>query len=168
MRTVSILAFAAIVVLIGCSKAPEASRSPVERTPFRAVADTKQVMNWILEPNADVVWEAVGTIVTAEGEQNLAPSTEEQWQAVRNAAATVAEFGNLLMLEGRARDRGEWMRKARALIDASNEAVQAAEAKDTAMLFTAGGDMYLACTACHTQYVIGGMQRVAGDQIPNE
>jgi hypothetical protein len=47
------------------------------------------------------------------------------------------------------------MAKSRALIDASAEVVKAAEAKDKEMLFTTGGDMYAACTSCHTQYVIG-------------
>jgi len=46
----------------------------------------KQVMNWVLEPNADVVWMSAGSIITEEGEEDLSPETDEQWQAVLNAA----------------------------------------------------------------------------------
>jgi hypothetical protein len=44
---------------------------------------------------------------------------------------------------------------ARAMIDRANDCVQAAEAKDLEALFTQGGELYLACTACHAKYVIG-------------
>ena len=29
--------------------------------------DVKQTMNWIIEPNADVLWDSVGTIITEAG-----------------------------------------------------------------------------------------------------
>jgi hypothetical protein len=110
-------------------------------------------MNWILDPNADVVWGAVGTIVTSEGEQEFAPTTDEQWTTVRNSAATVVESGNLLMMNGRARDQDDWIRKTQDMMSAAKQVLQAAEAKDADTLFTAGSDMYLACSACHAQYI---------------
>ncbi len=110
-------------------------------------------MSWIMDPNADVVWAAVGTIFTAEGEQKIAPKTDEEWTAVRNSAATVIECGNLLMMEGRASDQGEWMKRVQELMRTANEVLQAVDAKDAETLFTAGSDMYLACSACHAQYI---------------
>lgn len=142
-------------LLSACQRAVPPEVPSAAPAVFHNVTDMKQVMNWILEPNADVVWMSAGSIISEEGEQDLSPQTDEQWQAVRNAAATVAASGNILMLESYARDRGEWMTKARALIDASAEVIKAAEAKDKETLFTTGGDMYAACTSCHTQYVIG-------------
>jgi cytochrome c556 len=41
------------------------------------------------------------------------------------------------------------------MIDEANKCVAAAEAKDLEALFTAGGDLYLACTACHAKYLVG-------------
>lgn len=126
---------------------------------FQEVADVKQLMNWIMEPNADVLWEAVGTIITMEGEQNLRPETDEQWTAIRDAAAVVAESSNLLLTPGRLQDRGDWVKHAHHLAKVAQEAIAAAEAKDVDALFTAGGDVYLACTECHSQYAIG-LQKV--------
>ena len=147
------------LLLYGCNSADtpsgatqSASGSSAQGTPFHTIADTKQLMNWILDPAADVVWGAVGTIITAEGTERIEPKTDEEWTAVRNSAAVVAESGNLLMLPGRARDQ-EWMDFARKLIDTANETLQAAEAKDAETLFTAGSDMYLVCAACHEKYL---------------
>ena len=123
--------------------------------------DLKQLMNWIIDPNADVVWAAVGTVVTAEGEQKFMPQTDEQWTTVRNAAATVIESGNLLMMEGRARNADDWMQKVQELMRRANEVLQAAEAKDADTLFTAGSDMYLACSACHSQYIFDAADQAA-------
>ena len=43
----------------------------------------------------------------------------------------------------------------RKMIDEANKCVQAIEAKDLETLFTAGGDLYIACSECHAKYVIG-------------
>ena len=112
-------------------------------------------MNWIIDPNADALWDSVGTIITEAGREEIMPKTEEEWTAVRNNAAVVAEAGNLLMMEGRAFDQGEWMKASRGMIDAAEEAIQAAEAKDVQGLFDAGGAVYQACTDCHAKYALG-------------
>ena len=62
---------------------------------------TKQVMEWILDPATDVIWDSAGTIITEQGSRELAPTTEEGWEHVRNSAAVVAETGNLLRVPGR-------------------------------------------------------------------
>ena len=69
--------------------------------PFNAVVDMKQLMTWVIDPAADVVWDSVGTIMTEAGTKEVAPHTGEQWDAVRNGAAMLAESGNLLMIEVR-------------------------------------------------------------------
>jgi len=145
-------------LLVGCnaSKDSEADKTASATAPkFELKATTAQLMNWILDDRADVVWASVGSIITEKGEEQLAPKTEEDWAAVRNAAATVAQAGNLLLLAPHARDQGDWAAMTHKMIEEANKCVQAAEAKDLETLFTAGGDMYLACTACHAKYVIG-------------
>jgi hypothetical protein len=154
MKRISILLIS-LTTLCACnSEAPPVEPVATTGPEYQLVADVKQVMNWILDPSSDVIWGAVGTIVTQEGQQELAPETDEQWTAIRDSAAIVAEAGNLLLMPGRARDQGDWAKHSRALTKAAQEAIAAAEAKDTASLFTAGGDIYLVCTACHEQYAL--------------
>jgi hypothetical protein len=136
-----------MLALLGC--APD---QPDTR--FDAVADVKQVMTGILEPAAEVYWDAVGTIMDTTGVHEIAPRTEEEWTAVRHAALVIAESGNLLNLEGRIRDRDRWVTLSRALTDAGREALAAAERQDTRAVFDAGGRVYEACTACHAAYAL--------------
>jgi hypothetical protein len=160
-----LLVSACALLAVGCSsKAPPATAGASTAPPFQNVANVKQVMNWIIEPNADVLWDSVGTIITEQGIEEIQPQTEEEWEAVRNSAAVIAESGNLLMMEGRAFDRDQWMKDARGMIDAANTAIQAAEAKDVAALFDAGGVVYESCTACHSKYALG-LQRTEGEPL---
>jgi hypothetical protein len=108
----------------------------------------------VVDPSADVVWESVGTIVTAEGIEEIRPRDEEEWTEVAQAAWVLTESANSLMIGNRPKDTSDWMRLARELSDASLTAARAAESHDAELLFTAGGDIYLACTACHEQYNI--------------
>ena len=118
----------------------------------QAVADVKQVMSVILEPAADTYWDAVGTVSDTTGTTEIAPKNAEEWAEVSRAALVVAESGNLLMMEGRARDRDQWMRLARQMVDAGVKAMAAADSRDPAKVFEAGGDLYEVCTACHAAY----------------
>lgn len=154
------------LALFGCGSAqpPAAPASaPPPVATFGSVTDMKQLMNWVIDPAADVVWASVGTIVNLEGTKEIVPRTDEEWAAVRNSAATVAESANLLMLPGRARNQDDWMTKARGLSDAAAEALRAAEVKDTEALFDAGGTIYQACSDCHAKYLTGEAQ---GQPVP--
>ena len=105
---------------------------------------TKQVMEWILDPATDVIWDSAGTIITEQGSQELAPTTEEGWEHVRNSAAVVAETGNLLRVPGRSLGP-DWNKYSRGLLEAGQVALKAARAKDSDALFDAGGQLYQAC-----------------------
>ena len=144
MRPVGLAALAGLV-LAGCG-------GP-EPPPFKPLADNKLLMPAMVDPNADIVWEAVKTIDSKEGTQEIRPRTDEAWTAVRNAAVTLAESGNLLMMVPRAKDGGEWMKLSQRMIDTSEAAIKAAEAKNADRLFSVGGDIYDACSACHQQYM---------------
>ena len=115
----------------------------------------KQLMEWVIDPAADVVWESVAIIITEKGENHKAPKTDDEWAAVRNAAATMVESGNLLMMSTRARDDKNWNAAARRLSDAATIALQAAEKKDVAALFDSGATIFNACSACHARYRVG-------------
>jgi hypothetical protein len=121
--------------------------------PFKPVADTKLLMQSVVDPNADIVWDAVKTIETKEGTQEIRPKNDEEWTAVRNAAIAVAESGNLLMMVPRAKNSGEWMQLAQDMINTGQEAIKAAEARNADKLFTVGGDIYDSCSNCHRKYL---------------
>lgn len=109
----------------------------------------------VIEPAADVYWGAVGTVTDKNGTVETAPTTDDGWNAVRNAAATVAESGNLLMIAPRARNRDEWMTLARGLVEAGERARAAAESRKAKAVFDAGADVYQACVNCHAIYLVG-------------
>ncbi len=112
-------------------------------------------MNAVLERPANVVWESVGEVITADGTETRRPNTPEEWQTVRDAAVTVTEAANLLMLPGRARDTGEWMQSAAGLIVEGERLIAAIDRKSTQDVFDVGADMYEACVRCHMQFMPG-------------
>ena len=131
----------------GCRAEPPPS-------PFRPVADMKQLMASVLEPAADGYWDAVGTIDDEKGSTSFAPRSDEEWIAVRDRAYLIAESGNLLMITPRAPDAAEWTRLSQALVEAGRRAIAAAESRDPAAVFDAGAEVYEACSKCHASYAI--------------
>jgi hypothetical protein len=120
--------------------------------PYQAVADVKQLMVSVVEPAADEYWDAVGAIIDDKGTHEFQPETTEEWEALRNHAYVIAESGNLLMMNTRARDGGDWMTMSQSLIAAGRRAVRAAEARSAPAVFDAGGEVYEACANCHEKY----------------
>ncbi len=110
-------------------------------------------MDWILDPHADVIWASAGSVVTAEGTQDLAPTTEEGWVTVRNAAATIAEFSNLLMMPEHARERAGWVEIAQGLQATAVQLINAADHHDADAVFNYGGQLYDVCVSCHQIYL---------------
>ena len=140
----------AAALQFGCGEAPKLPAPPAGAA--RPMLSLKQLMEWVIDPAADAVWESVKTIVTEQGTREISPQTQEQWDAVRNGAALLAESSNLLMMETRARDQGEWVAAARRLASTAQKALRAAESKNAAAVFAAGGEIYDACSACHRRY----------------
>jgi hypothetical protein len=144
------------VLLSACTEqAPptDSKQTPqsVAQQPYQVVTNIHQTMAWILDPAADVIWGSAGTIITAQGSEELAPTTDEGWAEVVNAAAVLTEAGNLLMMPGRAAG-DDWIEYSRGLVDAGQLALQAAQAQDSDALFDAGGRIFQVCKACHAQY----------------
>ena len=143
-------AWVVLVFIVTVSFACGSAQSPP--SPYQPVASVKQLMLDVIDPAADVVWDSVGTIVTADGIEELYPKTEEDWNSVRGSALILAEAGNLLMMEPRARDNEEWMEMSQAIVDAGSAAVSAAEAEDVERIFALGEDIYYSCDNCHMKY----------------
>lgn len=121
--------------------------------PFKAVAETKDIMEHVMERQADIVWGAAGHIITAEGDQDLRPTTEEQWVAVRAAALTLTETGNLLMVAPRAQDNDRWMKNVQLMMAQGEKMIAAIDRKDSQAMFDVGSDLYDTCTNCHMHYM---------------
>ena len=143
-RLAALLAAASTAWSLGCG---------AQAPPFKPVADTKLLMQSVVDPNADVIWDSVKTIITAQGTEEIRPRTEAEWTAVRNSAIALAESGNLLMMAPRARNGGEWMTLSQELVDTSQAAMRAADSRNADRLFTVGGDIYDACSHCHQRYM---------------
>lgn len=135
--------------------APLACERPPAPPPFAAVADMRQLMASVVEPAAELYWDAVGSVDDSSGTTAIFPRTPEAWDIVRNSAYVVAESGNLLMMAPRAVDQGEWMTLSRAMLDAGQRAITAAEARDTSAVFNVGAELYETCTNCHARYAVG-------------
>ena len=163
-----------IVFASACRGAEEAA---LPQPPYTNTATIKDIMLGIVDPSADVVWNAVGTIVDPKGADERKPRADEDWEAVRYAALRLAEATNLLMVPGRKMARpGEksvapgvelepeemealvqkdlqgWYMRANALHDVAIEALKAADAKDPEQLFEVGYHIEMACESCHRQY----------------
>ena len=148
-RNCQLLAGSLLVLLTNCAKQPD---PPNPSPPIKAVATLEEVMHGMVIPHAEVVWNASGTIFTAKGTEERKPKSDNEWLTVEASATTLTEAGNLLMMEGRAKDTGRWMDRARALREAGDAVHKAAKSKNVAALFEKGGDLFDACQGCHFDY----------------
>jgi hypothetical protein len=142
--TIRVASVAALAFSVACGGPPPPSYKPV--------VDVKQLMQGIVDPSADGVWESVATIFTKAGTEERRPRTDKEWAAVRSHAMTLAEAGNLLMMPGRAKAGADWMTFSQELIDTSAVALRAAEAKDVDGLMNVGGRIDEVCERCHKKY----------------
>jgi len=132
-----------------------AKRAPAGRTADQKVvpvASVKQIMKGIVGPATDRVFDSVQFIITASGTEAKAPKTDGEWEAVGNDAAAIIESGNLILMDGRAVDAGEWSKMSRAMIDAAKIVLRATEAKDSEKVFEAGDALNASCDNCHEKY----------------
>lgn len=157
-----------------------ACTQPRAEPPVPSVAPTatvKDLMQGLIDPSADVVWNAVATISDESGTEERMPRTDDEWAEVRLGAIRVIEGAHLLLMPGRKvtrpgeksvapgielegpemealidKDRAAWNVRVRALHDAGLLALKAIEAKDAPTLFEVGEQIEHACEACHSQY----------------
>ena len=153
MRTKIMLIVAAGLMVGSC--AADAPTGP----PFRTDTTVRMLMANMVDPAADLVWDAVGTIIDADGENHWEPETEEEWLTVRYGAMTLIEGGNLLMMDTRARDQDQWIRLSEGMTAAAVRMFQAAEAEDAEEVFALGEDVYNSCNNCHMLYWVDDLDR---------
>src|SRR5437762_3543304 len=59
---------------------------PVAKSPFRIVATVKDLMDAMIDPAGDAIFDAVSTTVTPTSTEEKAPKNEDEWTTVRNNA----------------------------------------------------------------------------------
>lgn len=145
--TIKLLAAASLIAggMFGCS-APAQPK-------YDTQTSVAEFMGHVMDPAADAVWTRAGYVVTAEGETELFPKTDEEWEAVEVGAYTLIEAGNTLLLPGRLRDEPQWAASVAQLAAAARQTQAAALAKDKDAVFAGGAAIFQACLSCHSTFV---------------
>src|SRR5215510_1611300 len=84
-----------------CSSNQSAGPSASPQAEFRTTATIKDIMDSLVDPSADEIWESVATVVDASGVHDKYPRTDEEWKTVRRDAIRLLEATNLLQMPGR-------------------------------------------------------------------
>ncbi len=144
---------------------------------FEPTATVADVMEYVVMPTAQRLWDSVAVDVTKKGIIEKAPKTDADWAAVRGDALTLAEMANALMIPGRRTDKpgavseypedelsgdqieklreqnwGAWVAHAQVLHTAVMESIKAVDARDKDKLSDAGGSLDEACESCHLEF----------------
>ena len=119
--------------------------------PFKAHVDMKTFMEHVLTPAAQIVWSVNGAVIDANGEHDLSPKTDGDWERIISGAATLAEATNALMIPGRAQD-AQWNFYVQKLAEAADKAYQAAEAHDLKSVSEISDRLDGICASCHRHY----------------
>ena len=82
-----------------CQSKPAAAEPVAQQ--FQATSSVREIMQSIVAPSAQGLWDSVGTISNSKGTFDLAPHTDAEWAAVRRNAVTLVESANLLLIHGR-------------------------------------------------------------------
>ena len=141
----------AVAVAACAAAAVSPSRGAAPAAPFRAQVDMRTFMEHVLTPAATVIWHVNGSIIDAQGEHDLAPRTDSDWEQVISGAATLAEASNALMIPQRVRDR-YWIRFSQALAAAAAKAYRGAEHHDLKAVSEVSDQLDAICAACHRHY----------------
>ena len=133
--------------------APAETAAPAGPPSFRGDIPMNILMQGPVTLAAEVYWDSVRIVVDFEGEHIYQPETDDDWHVVWQAGISIAESANLMMDDERALDQGEWLTMSNALYDAGLSAARAAEAQDYEAVLDEGEKVYIACSACHEQYM---------------
>jgi hypothetical protein len=160
-------------LLAGCAAPAAPENPPPAAPPYRPVATIREVMNSVIDPSIDEVWNSVKTVID-DGSTDHAPTSDEDWAEVRRHALIVSEAANLLMMRNRpvaapgapslAPGIELTPEEIRALIDKNPEgwdfyvqqlqdsltpALAAIDAKNPQALFDVGEKIDETCENCH-------------------
>ena len=134
MRTTGALVLVVLLFPLGSATAQEPT--------FQPVGTIGELMRDIIYPLSDELFYVMRS----------PPQTDFEWSQLRRSALTLAESGNLLMIEGRSIQQEDWMDHSKELVDVSTVAWEAAEARDLDAIVALSPRLETSCRACHEQY----------------
>jgi len=164
------------------SKQPSASIPASAQTlwgELQPVVSVKELMNDMIDPASDNIFNAVGTVINAKGIIETAPQTDDDWARVRSGAVTLAEGVDLLKVPRAIAPPGErnasdgpdasdltpeqikakieadpvlWIAKIQALRNINLEVLEIVKRKDVKELSDAGEILDRACESCHLEF----------------
>lgn len=147
--------------------------------PLQLTASIQELMDAVIDPAADALWNSVSIIQTRNGTVFNQPRSDEQWHEVRRRAIVLIEGSNLLVMDGRklvapgsvVLDQGTsgvlgveegqkrldlqhaaFVQFAGALRDAGTQMLAAIDKKDAQAMMNAGAAMDGVCESCHTMF----------------
>jgi hypothetical protein len=171
-----ILATIAVVFGLACVLLCVSYAQQERQAEYRPTTTIRDLMDGVVDPAADTIWNSVSTTITKKDTEEKAPHTDEEWATVRRSAIVLLEASNLLQIPGRHvampgqrneqgielqpeqietlinQDRPAWIRLAHGLHDAATLALHAIDAKDPAKVLESGDAIDKACENCHQRY----------------
>jgi hypothetical protein len=130
---------------------PSLSDNAAPTSLFQAHVDLPTFMEHVLSPAAAVIFKANGVVIDKNGEHDLSPKSDADWEQIVTGAATLAEATNALMIPERVRDQA-WNPYVKKLADAANKAYRAAEVHDFKSISEVSDQLDEICAACHRHY----------------
>jgi hypothetical protein len=124
------------------AQAPATAKPTAPAPATRRVGTMSELMVHLIYPTSDAIFYI----------SSRTPKTDTEWSALQAQALTLAESANLLMMPGRARDQGPWIKDSRLMLDAAAAAFTAAKAKDVAGIEAVSDQLLESCTSCHKAY----------------
>jgi len=124
--------FIFFIASIAIAQAPE----------YQPIGNMSQLMVDIIYPASDALFYV----------ERAKPQNDREWGVLRGTALTLAESGNLLMMPGRARDQGDWIKDAKLLVDVGAAAYKAAQKHDLQAILDLNDQLNTSCIKCHVQY----------------
>lgn len=159
------------------ASAPAPAATSAAYAEFNTSATIREVMNTLIDPNADAIWNAVRFEMDADGEREVFPVTDEEWEVHRRQAIAMIEGANSLMIPGRRvaapgattdfpeyefmpeeveeklrEDRQSWIGFAQGFQTSVLDVIDAIDARDVDRLSETAGLVDAQCESCHSQY----------------
>jgi hypothetical protein len=186
LRMRSVLSVGGLLVTACCSSSSSSKLgTPASATAVKFWGDiqttvsVKELMGDLMDPGSDLIFHAVGSEFTVDGERQWKPVTDEDWDKVRTGAVIMAEASQLLRVHRPWAPPGDlnnsvgqnatelspnqieakvqadpvlWDAKVQVLQNVGREVLELVKNKDADRLLAAGEDLDEACETCHLTY----------------
>jgi hypothetical protein len=165
------------MAVAGCSAKPEATTAAPQSQTFTPVLSVKELMENIIDPQADYVFDAVGSDIGPKGIVDIVPTTDDDWTKIQRGAYVLAESSNLLkmtrkmapdgvangekggpeltpaQIEAKVKENPAlWNSHADTLRAEALKVIDIVKARDASKLLAAGSAIDQACEACHLDF----------------